>query len=119
MFGTFAFDRLHHRLSFRAIQAERSQNHLCLPYGRDGDVMVRYSGAAMSITSMCVTLTSLRIRFDGFIAPLRGEGLRLARIARANRLEDRLIFEVEEIFDLREGVRVRPAHEAVTDDADA
>ena len=59
------------------------------------------------------------IRLDASVTPLRGEGFDLCFVAGADGLADDLMFEVEEMVDLGEGVRMGPAHEAVADESDA
>jgi hypothetical protein len=59
------------------------------------------------------------IRLDGLVAPFRCERLGLPCITRAEGLEHRAVFEIEEIIYLGESVRVGPAHEAVADESDA
>ena len=54
------------------------------------------------------------IRFYGFVTPFFCEGLGVFLVTGADRFKDRLLFEVEKVFDLREGVGVRAAHEAVS-----
>src|SRR5438046_1184841 len=50
--------------------------------------------------------------------PAVGESLHFGRVARAGRLEHRLVLKLEKITDFAIGVRMGAAHEAVTDEAD-
>ena len=58
------------------------------------------------------------VRLEGLVAPICREGLGARRVARANRLEDRLGVQLEELVDLGEGVGVGAAHEAGAHEAD-
>jgi hypothetical protein len=58
------------------------------------------------------------IRLDRFVAPPGGERLDLVRIESADRFENGLVLEVEEIGDFAKSVGVSPAHKAVADESD-
>ena len=97
-----------------------AQDHLAGLGGGDGDLGVDVVRRGDVDEVDVVALDELApVGFDGFVAPLGGEGFDLAGIAGADGLEDRLIFEVEEVVDLAIGVGVRAAHEAVADESDA
>ena len=58
------------------------------------------------------------VGLDRLVAPLVGEGLRLAGVPGAGRLQDGAVLQVKEVVHLNIGVRMGPAHEAITDHAD-
>ena len=76
-------------------------------------------GLAISIRSISGRSTSVRqsVSADA-VAPLFGERGDLGGVARADGLQQRTVWQVEELVDSREGVRMRAAHEAVADKAD-
>ena len=59
------------------------------------------------------------IGFVGRVAPFFGEGFHLGLVTAADRLADGHVLRVEEVAELRVGVRVGAAHKAVADEADA
>ena len=69
-----------------------------------------HSGCAMSMRSISLRAISLRQSVSTDSKPqLCGKGLDLAGIARADRLEHRLIFQIEELIDLANALEwVRP-----------
>ena len=96
-------------------------------------MMLLPAAAAASTISLCVLLGVQTVdvvdviafdqlppvRFVGFVAPLIGKRLQLLfRLQGADRFQNRLVFEREEVADFAKGVGVRSAHKASTDDAD-
>ena len=123
MFGTLAFSTAATIFSASgAVHRERlfAQDHFAGFGGGDADFgvdIVRRSD--VDHVDVIARDQFAPIGFDRFVAPFFGEGFGVFFVAGANGFENRLIFEVEEIFDLRESVGVRAAHEAVTDESDA
>ena len=123
MFGTPAFSTAcDHLQALRAVQGQRllAEDHLAGLGGGDGDLArACCSGRQMSTEVDVLAGDQLApVRLDGLVAPLGGEGLGLGLVEVADRLEDGLVFEVEEVADLAIGVGVRAAHEAAADESD-
>ena len=116
-----ALHRLHHLGGFGSGAAERlfAHHHLAGLCGGDGDFHVRIVGTGDVDQVDRLVVDELPPIGDArFIAPLLGEGLGLVRAPRADRLQHRLVAEVEEMRRLGEGVGMGAAHEAIAHHAD-
>ena len=115
-------DGLDHLQALRPVPRQRllAQDHLAGLGGGDGDFPRACCSGRVDVDEVNVLARDelAPVRFDRFVAPLGGEGLGLGLVEVADRLEDGLIFEVEEVADLAGGVGVRAAHEAATDESD-
>ena len=113
-------DRLHHPHRFGRVSAERllAHHHLAGLGGGDGDLGVRVV-RARDVDEIDVRARDqlAPIRLEGLIAPLLGKTFDLVLVAAADRLQHRLIAEIEELVDLAERIGMGSAHEAVADEA--
>ena len=117
------FDRRDHRLALppRSGRAASRTSPSCRPSRRRWRSRACVSfGLAMSMRSMSLRSTSVApVGLDRLVAPVRRRTPSTRSALRAHdRLEHRLIRQVEEPRRLAERVRVRPAHEAVADEPD-
>ena len=86
-------DHLHR---FSGVAAERllAHHHLAGRGGGDRDLGVGVVGAGdVDEVDVLARHQLAPVRFEGLIAPILGEGFNACRVARANRLQDRLIVE--------------------------
>ena len=116
------FDGLDHFLTLRAVEGERlfAEDHLAVLDALEGDLGMGVVGRADVDGVDVVAFHQLApVGFVGRVAPLLGEGGDFFLIATADGLADRDVLGVEEVAELRVGVRVGAAHEAVTDESDA
>ncbi len=115
-------DRFDHLLPLGRIHGKRllAEDHLAGLGRGDGDIVVQVVRHADIDRVDIVPLDELSpIGLDRGVTPRIGELPGLGLVAGTHGLQHRLVLEVEEIVDAAVGVRVRPAHEAVTDHADA
>src|SRR5712692_9225645 len=116
-----ALDGLDHFLAFGAVHRERlfAQDHFAGLGGGEGDwgVSVVWTGDVDEV-DVVARDEFAPVGFDRIPTPLRGETFGLRGVPGTDRLEDRPVAQVEEVVDLAVGVRVRPAHEAVTNKSD-
>ncbi len=114
------FDCFHHRFRFRPGAPERlfAKHHFSRLGGGNGDLRMGIVGAGDIDQVDIVPLhQDAPICFHGLIAPVFGESFHALRIARANRLEHRLVRYVEKAGRLQERVGVSAPHEAVSNQA--
>ena len=116
-----------HLLALLAVEGEGlfAEDHLAVLDALQGDLGVRVvRGADVDGVDVGARDHLAPIRFVGGVAPLLGEVLDLGFVAAADGLADdvvaggQLVLR-EEVTDLRVGVGVGAAHEAVTDETDA
>ena len=114
-------DRLHHRLPFDQVHRKGllAEDHLARLRRGDRDLGVAVVGSAdIDRVDVLAGDELPPVGLDGFVTPLLGEGAGARLVAAADGLEHRAIREVEEVVHTLVAIGVRPAHEAVTHQAD-
>src|SRR5882724_6049654 len=115
------FHGFHHLQSLGPVHGERlfAQDHLARFRCGNRDLLVHVIGARDIDQIDVFSRQQLApVSFMRLITPFAGESFYLGFLATADGLQNRLVFEVEEIANLAESVRVRAAHEAVADESD-
>src|SRR5580658_2639405 len=119
--NTSILDGPNHRFGFRRDASKRlfAQDDLAGFGGCDGDLGVRVVGAR-DIDKIDVFRIhhASPVGLKRLIAPVRGEGAGFVRVTRADRFEDRLKRQGEEVGSAAKRVRMGAAHEAASDDSD-
>ena len=115
-------DGCDHRLALGHVEGERLFGHdpLAGLGGGDGDLLVGVVGRAdVDKVDVVAGDECPPVGLGAGVAPVVGEGLRLAGTSGADGLKDGFIRQIEETGRLPPGVAVRPPHETAADRADA